>query len=169
MRLTLPTARNASGAAALLASSAVLVFAPASHAAPGQSRSCSPGVRTAVLPPWARSGFSEPQPRSAQALGQSGEILAIPFSDHLQSPPAKGVSNKILWVSRLPVGPGSNLRIAAQRMVGTAKIGAPVARIVLGGPGPSIINVPFPGCWRVSLHWSGHSYSVDLRYEAHAS
>ena len=60
--------------------------------------------------------------------------------------------------------PGSNLRIAAQRMQGTTPVGAPVSRAVMGGPGPSIINLPNSGCWRLTLRWSGRVDSLDLDY-----
>ena len=46
-------------------------------------------------------------------------------------------------------------------------MGKPVSRTVAGGPGPSIIDLPAAGCWRMALTWSGHSDSIDLRYAAH--
>jgi hypothetical protein len=125
---------------------------------------CRAVVSRGVIPSWARAGFSEARPRSAQVLGRAGRIDAILFADPLRSPPSAHVNNKILWVSRLPVGVSSTLRITAQRMVGTRSVGAPVGRVVAGGPGPSIIDLPAPGCWRLSLHWSGHTDSVDLGY-----
>jgi hypothetical protein len=39
-----------------------------------------------------------------------------------------------------------------------------VSRTVLGGPGPSIINLPASGCWRLTLRWSGRVDSLDLDY-----
>ena len=49
-------------------------------------------------------------------------------------------------------------------MTGTKRDGAPVGRAVHGGPGPSIINLPAPGCWRLTLRWSGWTDQLDLRY-----
>jgi hypothetical protein len=121
-------------------------------------------VHKAVLPVWARGGYSESRPISQQILGRAGDILAIPFADPLVSPPSTHYSNKILWVSRVAVRPQGNLEIAAQRMVGARKVGHPVSRVVQGGPGPSIINLPAAGCWRLSLHWSGRSDSLDVTY-----
>jgi hypothetical protein len=37
------------------------------------------------------------------------------------------------------------------------------------GPGeiyPADVNVPAPGCWRMTLHWNGHADSIDLAYRA---
>lgn len=116
-----------------------------------------------VLPTWARAGFSDARPRMPYALGRSGRILAILWGP-LDSPPASNVNNKILWVSRVPTRPGSDLSIQAQRMQGTDRLGGPVTRTVTGGPGPSIINLPFAGCWRLTLRWSGWTDHLDLQY-----
>jgi hypothetical protein len=45
-------------------------------------------------------------------------------------------------------------------------VGAHVTREVVGGPGPSIINLPVPGCWRFTLRWSGQIDTTDLAYHA---
>jgi len=124
---------------------------------------CRSEVRVSVLPVWARAGFSDPRPRMPFALGGAGRIAVIPFGS-LNSPPADH-TNKILWVSHVPVRDvGSDLRIEAQRMRGTTLVGRPVFDTVIGGPGPSIVNVPSPGCWRFTLRWSGWTDHVDLQY-----
>ena len=97
-------------------------------------------------------------------LGRSGNIVALVFGYPLLSPPAPRRNNKILWVSRVPVRPLSDLRIGAQRMVGRQRRGRVVSRVVKGGPGPSIVDLPAPGCWRLVLRWSGRSDSLDLQY-----
>jgi hypothetical protein len=116
-----------------------------------------------VLPVWARGGFSDPKPRIPHVLGRSQRIVAILFGYPLRSPPRAGRSNKILWVSRTTPN-ASALRIRAQRMNGSSPVGAPVARKVAGGPGPSIINLPSAGCWRLALRWSGQTDTLDLQY-----
>jgi hypothetical protein len=100
------------------------------------------------------------------ALGRSGRIAALIFGDPLLSPPSKRRSNKILWVSRATASPGSNLRISAQRMRGRRRVGQPVRLALQGAPGPSIVDLPAAGCWRLTLRWSGRSDVVDLRYRA---
>lgn len=126
---------------------------------------CSPHVVDGVIPSWARAGFSDRQPVMNYELGASGEIVALLWAFPLESPPPANHSNKILWVSRLPVQ-GTALFISAQRMIGTRPIGAAVPRQVAGGPGPSIIDLPVAGCWRLDLNWSGHSDHLDLIYAA---
>jgi hypothetical protein len=98
------------------------------------------------------------------ALGASGRIVAIVFGYPLRSPPGTTRNNKILWVARDPVKPLSDLRIRAQRMVGADAVGPVVARTVVGGPGPSIVDLPAAGCWRLSLRWSGRTDTLDLGY-----
>ena len=133
----------------------------AAVAAPGP---CDVRVSRGVLPVWARTGFSDPKPRIAHVIGASGRIAAILFGYPLRSPPAKDRSNKILWVSRDSVKPLSGLRIEAQRLRGARRLGAVVRRTVAGGPGPSIIDLPAAGCWRLTLRWSGRVDTLDLRY-----
>jgi hypothetical protein len=128
---------------------------------------CRSDVQLGALPPWARGGFSGPRPRLPHVVGAAGKIIAILWGSPLLSPPPRDHNNKILWVSRVADNPGSELRIAAQRMAGSRSLGSPVVRIVMGGPGPSTINLPSPGCWRVTLRWSGRVDSLDLQYHAH--
>jgi hypothetical protein len=137
-----------------------------SDPSPSRVSACASQVKTGVLPRWARTGFSDPQPRMPYELGRAGNIAALVFGFPLLSPPPRTHNNKILWVSRVATDPGSNLRIAAQRMQGTRPVGTPVSRMVTGGPGPSIINLPASGCWRLTLHWSGRVDSLDLDYVA---
>jgi hypothetical protein len=136
---------------------------------PSQVSACASQVRTGVLPQWARGGFSDPKPRMPYELGRDGDIAALVWGFPLLSPHPRDHNNKILWVSRVTTQPGSNLRIAAQRMRGSRRVGAPVSRTVMGGPGPSIINLPASGCWRLTLRWSGRVDSLDLDYVANAA
>jgi hypothetical protein len=151
---------------ALLAALGTLAALPAatadaSSAAPAL---CSPSVDNGVLPTWARGGFSDAKPRIAHITGRAGSIMAIFFAQPLEAPPSKTHNNKILWVPRTDINTSTNLRIGAQRMLGTHRVGQPVSRVVPGGPGPSIIDLPAAGCWRLALHWAGHSDTLDVRY-----
>ena len=121
--------------AALIVVGAVAV-APAS-AGSSPAPACRSVVHKGVLPAWARTGFSDPRPRLPHVLGRSGEIAALVFGYPLRSPAQKDRGNKI---------------------------GHPVTRVVVGGPGPSGIDLPAPGCWRLKLRWSGRSDELDLRY-----
>jgi hypothetical protein len=130
--------------------------------------SCQPHVANGVIPSWARAGFSSPRPAMHYELGAHGRIVALLWAYPLLSPPPKTHNNKILWVSEVAPG-ASPLVITAQKMVGAVRTGAPVERQVAGGPGPSIINLPAAGCWRLSLQWSGHIDEMDLNYLSDAT
>jgi len=164
--------RVLSGCAALLAAAGLASLAALGPAAgavastPSSTSVCQPQVTIGVLPVWARAGFSGTAPRMAYSLGRDGKIAALLWGNPLLSPPAKTHRNKILWVSREPAVAGSDLQISAQRLNGSSPLGAPVARRVTGGPGPSIINLPAAGCWRLRLQWSGRTDTIDLRYSA---
>src|SRR4051794_20172065 len=156
-----PVILGAALATTLLATAPTTV---AREAAPAQPAACHSAVQRGVLPVWARTGFSEPRPRMPHVVGRAGRIAALEFGDPLRSPPSEHRSNKILWVSRRPWTGYRNLAIHAQRMQGTHPIGQPVSRLVRGGPGPSIVDLPAAGCWRLVLRWAGRSDSLDLRY-----
>jgi len=162
------TVATAAALAVVLAGASVLVgahlsdrSAPPSHATttpPGGT--CVNPVPSGLLPSWARTGFSDPEPRIPYLLGDNGDIAAILFAQPLTAPPSADHNNKILWVSR--VADGSSLRITATLQDGSAT----TTRVVDGGPGPSIIDLPRPGCWHLTLRWAGHTDSVDLAYVA---
>jgi hypothetical protein len=143
---------------------AIVAAVAAAPAGSSTAPTCHSVVHHGVLPAWARTGFSDPRPRLPHVIGRSGEIAALVFGYPLRSPPVKDRGNKILWVSRRAVKPLSDLRIRAQRMEGRRRVGRPVTRVVVGGPGPSGINLPGPGCWRLTLRWSGRTDELDLRY-----
>lgn len=155
----------------LIVSIAALAVGAASGAAGGSSGAaesgvCNGRVSFGVLPVWARGGFTEPEPRMPHVVGRSEAIAAIIFGYPLQVPAAATRNNKILWVARDPAERVSPLRIRAQRMRGERKAGAAVIRVVKGGPGPSIINLPVAGCWRFLLTWAGRTDRLDLNYRA---
>ena len=120
---------------------------------------CAPRVSTGALPDWARSGFSDGA-TVPHVVGDRGDLVAVLFGHPLHQPPLGHRNNKILWVSRVPVVPGDPLTIDA-RLDAT---GRSVSRQVPGGPGPSIVDLPQPGCWTLTLTWSGHTDVMDLLY-----
>jgi hypothetical protein len=125
---------------------------------------CAYDVRRDVLPAWARAGFTDPSPSGTPyVLSSRGDILGVLFGYPLTTPPrSSGPDNKVLWVSRVPVDRPATLRITA-RQDGAAD---PETREVAGGPGPSIVDLPRPGCWHLTLTWSGHTDNLDLFYDA---
>jgi hypothetical protein len=97
-------------------------------------------------------------------LGAHGDIVAILWAkkNALHAPPLPDVGNKILWVSKIPLRPLNPLKIHAV----LATTDQTFDTSVLGGPGPSIIDLPTAGCWTLDLSWSGHTDQVRLRYVA---
>jgi hypothetical protein len=146
----------------------VLPLALGSAPAAKRALPCRPALAKGSLPVWARGGFHPPTTSIPHVVGRWGRIVAILFGYPLTSPPPKDHNNKILWVAKLPVESLTNLRIRAQRMSGSRAVGAPVSRTVQGGPGPSYVNLPAAGCWRLSLRWAHQVDSLDLRYEPRA-
>jgi hypothetical protein len=58
--------------------------------------------------------------------------------------------------------PGDRLTVKAS-LAGTHEV---ATRSIAGGPGPSLVDMPKPGCWKFSLSWPGHSDSLDIEYLA---
>jgi hypothetical protein len=85
------------------------------------------------------------------------------FAPRLVSPPAGQYANKILWTARQR---GSADLLISATLNGTDRR---VHRRVEGDrtPGssrPSIINLPEPGCWTLSLGWGSATDVVAVRY-----
>jgi hypothetical protein len=149
---------GAGGGALVIAAAVAVVGLPhGDHARPAVSAGCADRLTPALLPGWARAGFSDPEPRAPFVTSSSGQLVAILFTDGLYAPPKPDQSNKILWVTPTPGGP---LRISA-RLDGTTST---VARAVEGGPGPSIVDLPGAGCWHLTLSWGAATDTIDLRY-----
>ncbi len=120
---------------------------------------CASSVQTGPLPPWARSGFSGDGSSFRHAEGLGGAVVGVVFGYPLASPPRPSRQNKILWVAKDPQsGP---LHIRAQ-LDGSGPV---VEREVGFGGGQSIIDLPSPGCWRLTLAWGKTmTDAVDLPY-----
>jgi hypothetical protein len=123
---------------------------------------CESTVDMGVLPTWARAGFSDPEPALPHVMSRSGDIVAILFGYPLSSPPRANMNNKILWV--LQAGPTSPVAISAQRMDAATPVGAAVERRLDGGFGPSIVDLPDIGCWRLTLAFADRTDTIDLEY-----
>jgi hypothetical protein len=117
---------------------------------------CGQAVDRGVLPEWARTGFSDKEPKIAHVIGREGELAAILFGDPLTAPPDSEHSNKILWVARRTPPPGP-LELTAVQGDRTER------RTIESGPGPSGVDLP-AGCWRISARWPGGEDEVGLRY-----
>ncbi|GAA2641135.1 hypothetical protein GCM10010399_88650 [Dactylosporangium fulvum] len=92
-------------------------------------------------------------------MGDRGDIVAAVFGYPLAVARTDGASNKILWVSKAPTPPGD---LVIEAKLDGSEVAA--SRRVPGGPGPSIIDLPQPGCWRLTLTWTDHADTMDLVY-----
>jgi hypothetical protein len=120
---------------------------------------CARSVRTGALPSWAQRDFRDDGSSFRHVEGLRGAVVGVVFGYPLTSPPRPTRQNKILWVAQEPQsGP---LHIRAQ-LDGSGPV---VEREVGFGGGQSIIDLPGPGCWRLTLIW-GESMTdaVDLPY-----
>ncbi|MFI5890050.1 hypothetical protein ACIA5D_08000 [Actinoplanes sp. NPDC051513] len=132
------------------------------QAQPQETSKCGETVVTDALPEWARTGFSGDGAGIPHVFGKSGDILGVIFGSPLKAPPAEDRSNKILWVTRVSATTAGDLTIHA-KLDGTDET---AERKVTGGPGPSIIDLPQAGCWRLTLEWWGHTDTMDLTYSS---
>ncbi len=112
-------------------------------------------IATSTLPTWARSGFNPPDSPTPHVLGANGTIVGILFGN-LRAHQPVGNANKILWVAK--DGQGA-LNIKAQ-LEDSDKAATRTVDL-----GPSIVNLPAAGCWRMTLTWPGHRDTVALRYQ----
>ncbi|MEA2161308.1 MAG: hypothetical protein QOD66_3688 [Solirubrobacteraceae bacterium] len=156
----------------LVAALGSLAIAGAGHGAqarpgtPAVAGPCQARVRHDVLPLWLRGGFTGPDPRVPYAVGSHGSVGAVVFGWPLHSPPLPNRNNKILWVPRRYPKTVAPFWIRLQLMQGDHAVGAPIRKIISTGPGPSIVDVPTAGCWRLTLSWSGRRDTLDLDYTA---
>jgi len=159
-------------ACALLVAGGVVVQGARNASAPAAvattpAPACDGTPTSQVLPDWARGGFSDPEPVVPFVRSRSGNVVAILFGGHLYSPPRKDVSNKVLWVWRdIPGttggagGTGGSLTMTAQ-LAGTHTV---VTRGLPQPAGPSTVDLPQPGCWRITLHSPAGTDTIDLDY-----
>jgi hypothetical protein len=147
--------------ACLILALAALAGCGGSHknaaAAPNRVAASAPcTIDRGVLPKWARTGFSDPEPKMPHVLGQGGDIAAILFGDPLSSPPDPDRGNKVLWVPRETPLTYTRLAITARQGDRTVKRNVDL--------GPSLVDLPAAGCWQLSLAWKGHEDSLALAY-----
>ena len=122
---------------------------------------CDGTPRSAVLPEWARDGFSDPRPVVPFVRSRSGKVVAILFTGHLWSPPREDVSNKVLWFwQQAPGGATGDVTMTAQ-LAGTDTV---VSKGLPRPEGPSTVDLPRAGCWRITLRSPSGTDSIDLDY-----
>jgi hypothetical protein len=159
-----PSVRSQPPSAVASATGAGAAGAGTTQAGAVTSDGCAGQPPGSPLPVWARAGFSPADMAMPHVTGEAGDIVAILWAtrDALHSTPLQDRGNKILWVSRVPFVATDPLIVRATLpgSTRTATVSVP------GGPGPSTIDLPAPGCWTLHLSWSGHTDELQLRYVA---
>lgn len=92
-------------------------------------------------------------------MGDRGDVVAAIFGYPLAVARSDGSANKILWVSKVQAPPGA---LVIEATLDGTDVSA--TRRVPGGPGPSIIDLPQPGCWHLKLTWPDHTDAMGLVY-----
>ncbi len=124
---------------------------------------CAGTVLTYGEPPgWAQGGWTHTQGTPwpvPWAMGSPGDAVAFVFAVQLVAGAGArpdGAANKVLWVVRDAAAPF----VVEGRPLGQSQ---PVVRVP---GGPSIVDVPSPGCWTFRMLWSGggaHISTVNLQ------
>jgi hypothetical protein len=137
---------------------ALLSPTPSQPATVDMESSCSFKLTKGDLPVWAREGFSPPFNATPFVTSKRGDLIGVVFGYPLKSPRVKpnDGNNKILWVSQEHAG---QIEVYAQ-LVGSSQV-VDIGYIPVG---PSIIDVPKPGCWHLTLHGLGWTDTIDLVY-----
>lgn len=120
---------------------------------------CAVSVRDETLPVWARGDFVDGGAPVKHVEGLRGAVVGVLFGYPLSVPKRATTPNKILWIPRNPASNGA-ISIDAQ----LNGLGSLVHRDVGFGGGQSIIDLPIPGCWRMTLRWAESSDTVDVPY-----
>jgi hypothetical protein len=89
-------------------------------------------------------------------IGSRGDIAAVLFGDPLAAPPLPDRGNKVLWVPRETPLTFTRLTITARQGDRTV-----TRKVDLG---PSYVDLPAAGCWRLTLTWAGHEDTLALSY-----
>jgi hypothetical protein len=117
-------------------------------------------------PAWTAAAWSDSSPGFAvpYALASGDAAGAFFFAPKLRAGHPENPSNKVLWIVRSPRN-GHPLTITARPSADPSS----VVRISLpadSSPGeiyPSDVDLPKPGCWRLSLAWGSHRAHIDLQ------
>ena len=114
-------------------------------------------------PAWA----TENAPELPYVISNGASAVGYLFAHPLRAVNSHSTTrDKILWYVRLPRN-GHPLHIRA-RLRGRPGPVVHVEEPANSSPGeiyPSLVDVPTPGCWHVTLSWGPHTDAVDLQYE----
>lgn len=132
----------------------VLLSRPGDQVAAPPVSACV-ALQAGAPPVWARAGFTgRSYPPHATSAG--GNLVAIVWGE-LSAPPAEDHSNKILWVYR--GGAPGDMHVTAH-LEGSDRVVTKEIPV-----GPSIVDMPAAGCWRMDLTIGGSIHDeINLRW-----
>lgn len=132
----------------------VTLFRPRDPAtiSPAAGSACTP-LQTGTPPAWARGGFHGGYVPFARS--RSGDVVAFVFGK-LSAPPAADHHNKVLWVV--------HGRSAAEIDVTAHLVGSQRVTTLQVPAGPSFVNMPEAGCWRLDLRIGNRRDTINLRW-----
>jgi hypothetical protein len=102
------------------------------------------------------------------ALASNDAAGAFLFAGPLRAGHPDNPANKILWIVRFPRR-GHTLKITARLSTNPQDV-VHIQRPADSSPGeiyPSYVDLPKPGCWRLSLAWGPHRATIDVQVERH--
>jgi hypothetical protein len=98
------------------------------------------------------------------ALTSGDTAGAFFFAPRLRAGNPENPSNKVLWIVRSPRN-GHPLTITARLNADPSEV-VRISRPADSSPGeiyPSDVDLPKPGCWRLSLAWGPHRAHIDVQ------
>ena len=127
---------------------------------------CVPAtIHRGPMPAWTAAAWSDSSPGFTvpYALASNGGAGAFFFAPRLRAGHPTNPANKVLWIVRFPRD-GHPLTITAYLS------GHPSEHVQSSWPAdsepgeiyPSYVDLPKPGCWRLSLAWGPHRASIDV-------
>ncbi len=116
-------------------------------------------------PAWSNAAWSmSSQPVTVPyALASGGVAMAVEAVGSIRAGHPTNPTNKVLWVMRLP-RQGKPLEITARQGGRVVRINRPAD----SSPGeiyPSFVDLPTPGCWRLTLAWNRHRASINVNVQ----
>ena len=117
-------------------------------------------------PAWTAAAWSDSSPGFTvpYALASDDAAGAFFVANPLRAGHPRNPSNKVLWIVRFPRD-GHSLTITA-RLSTHPSDKVQISRPADSSPGeiyPSYVDLPNPGCWRLSLAWGPHRARIDVQ------
>jgi hypothetical protein len=155
----------AAAATALLVAACGSVHAPTPPSSSADVRCVPAPIHHGPPPSWSAAAWSDSSPGFSvpYALASNDAAGAFLFANPLRAGHPSNPSNKVLWIVRFPRD-GHPLTITARLSTDPSDV-VQISRPADSSPGeiyPSTVDLPKPGCWRLSLAWGSHRARIDV-------